>query len=412
MNILNSYSQPAQGNGQLRSNPQPAASEKLDATGQQAQADESRNLSKAQDTVLNRLAEHVPGVTAEDMRRQKAEDFTPEKVAERISGFVSQGLANARAEGRSEEDVQKMHAAAVRGIEKGFAEAKDILQELDILSQGNIEKTIDDTFDKTMESVRALLPDNPLIAGNNSGPQAPARSSEEFYAAERYSKAETFSLKLKTQEGDDVVIEFGNSSSQTASIGAVNNANGYAHSASIERYSSSNMSFSIQGDLNEKEMKAIDDLLKDVNDIADEFFGGDMQAAFDKATEFQMDGSQLASMNLQLTRTETYSAASAYSSVGNMLPGAEKLAPLNDLGTKLGTLAEDPRNAFLDKADAFISEMLDSLVKQDIRFKDADDAQQSLLSENLDKMNSMLDTLFERSQKPAVEAPASEDVTV
>lgn len=390
----------------MRSDTQRLSTAPTSEEGQKAQED--RNVAKSQDTLLNRLAEHVPGVSAEDMRKQKAEDFTPEKVAGRIAGYVGMGLANARAEGRSEADIEKMHDAAMRGIEKGFNEAKDILKELDILGQGNIEKTIDDTFDKTMEAVKALLP---AKYGEANTPSAPARASEAFYAEERYAKAETFSLSLKTKEGDDVVIEFASAQQQSSSVAAARSGGNSAAVASLERSSASSMSFSIQGDLNEEEVSAINDLLRDVNDIADEFFGGDIQAAFDKATEFEMDGSQLASMNLRLTRSESHSATSAYSSVGNMMPAMDALAPLNDIGSKLGTLAEDPRNSFMDAADSLIASIVDSLIPQDSRYQNADDKGRERLDNNLKQLNSMMDALFDRgnanAEPAAVEAPVS-----
>ncbi|MCV6590614.1 MAG: DUF5610 domain-containing protein [Marinobacterium sp.] len=406
MNVISSYSPMTQQSSPMRSDAQQRLSSNPEAEkvedGQKS--NHEQQAAKAKDTLLNRLAEHIPGVSPADMRSQKAEDFTPDNIAKDIAGFVGQGLDRARSEGRSEEDIQKMHAAAMRGIEKGFAEAKEILDGLNILKEGNIEQTIDETYDKTVDAVKALLP------SENTSISAPRRSSEEFYAAERYSKAETFSLTLQTQEGDDVVIEFASGQYQQASVGGVNNANGSAYSASLERGNASSMSFSVKGDLNEAEMEAINNLLKDVNDIADEFFGGDIQAAFDKATEFEMDGSQLASMNLRLTRTETYSAASAYSSVGNMLPSAEQLAPLQDMGSKVGMLAEDPANAFMEEADKFISSILDSLVQQDIRYKDADDDSRAKLDKNLQQMQDMMAALFDRQQPTAVQAPAADAI--
>jgi len=395
MNVISSLNQPSQA-GTLRSE-----TPQLKNEADSAKAAMERNETKAQDALLNRLAKHVPGVSAEDMRKQNAEDFTPDKVADRVAGFVGMGLDQARAEGRSEADIQKMHEAAMRGIEKGFAEAKEILEGLDILNQGNIEPTIDETFDKTMAAVQALLP------SNDNQVSGPRRGAEAFYASERYASAETFSLSLTTQDGDEVTIEFGNAEYQNISAAGASAGGSSALSTSLERGSASSMYFSVEGDLSDEELGAINDLLRDVNDIADEFFDGDIQAAFDKATEFEMDGSQLASMNLRLTRTETYSAASAYSAVGSLpsFGNADALAPLNDMGSKLNALAEDPRTAFMEEADKMISKILDGLVQQDTRFKDADDDTRSRLDNNLKLMDDMMDALFDRNT-PAVTAPA------
>lgn len=347
--------------------------------------------AQAKDTLLGRLAEHIPGVSAEDMKNQKAEDFTPDKVAQNISNFVGMGLESMRREGRSEEDIQKMHQAAMRGIEKGFNEAKEILEGLGAFAIPTIEPMIDETFDKTMDAVQALLPNQ-----DYSPSFGRARGTEAFYA-ERYSQSESFSLKLTTKEGDEVTIQFGSSSYESSSFGAVSNANGQAMSASMERGSSSSMFFSIEGDLNDEEMAAINDLLKDVNEIADEFFSGDLQEAFDMATEFEMDGEQLASMNLRLVQTQSYSAASAYSTVGALpsVENADALSPIKDFGDRLTGAAEDPMLGFMEEADKFISDLINSLTENDIRYLDADEQETSRLDQNMKLMNEMMDSLFD-----------------
>lgn len=72
----------------------------------------------SEDTVLNRLAENIPGMSAGDLKSLDSDDFSPEKVANRIGDFVAQGLEAARRSGRSEEDIQNMYNAAVSGVEK------------------------------------------------------------------------------------------------------------------------------------------------------------------------------------------------------------------------------------------------------------------------------------------------------
>ncbi|MBY4678511.1 DUF5610 domain-containing protein [Marinobacterium arenosum] len=376
MNVIKTHTQP----GGLVGN-----ADRYQSQAKAAQPSQSDN-AKAQDALLNKLADNIPGMQGSDLRKLDAEDFTPDKVAGRIAGFVSMGLANARADGRSEEDIAKLHQQAMKGIEKGFKDAQKILDDMGLL-KGEIKSNIDTTYDLTMDAVKALQPGQP------PGLALPSAS---FYASERYAQAESFSLSLTTQEGDQISIEFGNSSYYNASAGFSRNEDGSTAGFSIERGVASNLSFSINGDLNDEEMAAIESLLKDVNEIADDFFSGDVQQAFEKASEYRMDGSQLASMNLRLEQSQSYSAAAAYSRVGSLpaVDNGNALAPLQGLAGKLNGAVNDPKIAFMDQADQFVSELLDNLALQDSRYKDADADQQNKLDSNLQLLNDMMDSMF------------------
>ena len=109
--------------------------------GSQQQQGASKDANQV---LLGKLADKIPGMSAEKLSGLEAEDFTPDKVAGRISDFVAQGLEAARSRGASEERLTEMYNAAVKGVEKGFAEAREILDELDMLN-GGIAAQIDET---------------------------------------------------------------------------------------------------------------------------------------------------------------------------------------------------------------------------------------------------------------------------
>ncbi|OMH39714.1 DUF5610 domain-containing protein [Motiliproteus sp. MSK22-1] len=352
---------------------------------QDPRGSEANAESKAGNVLQQVLNEKISGVSSSESKDLNPGAFSPEKVAERISNFVSQGLEKARQEGKSEAEIQKLYDDAVAGVKKGFDEARDILEEMNLLTD-DISETINTTFDQTLDALNAINP------AADTSERFPVSSS--MFAAERYSKSESFSLDLKTQDGDTVTIDFSNSNDYQASFGAYNDGEGNSAAAfSIDRSQSSNYQFVVKGDLDEDELEAIENLIQDVSLIADDFFDGDVQAAFQQATEFQMDKTELASMSLTLTRSEQYSVAAAYQQVQGLgesqNPGRKLGHMMHDLANQFGNPALD----FLDSPFSFGQDLLDSLIPQDTRYQEADENKQSLYDQSLQQMQNILSSL-------------------
>ena len=337
----------------------------------------------SEDTLINRLASNSPGMSASDLKSLNEDDFSPEKVANRIGDFVAQGLEAARRNGRSEADIQNMYNAAVKGVEKGFAEAREILDGLGVLS-GSIASNIDLTEDKTMDALSAINPGKDTADSN---------VVSRLTAAERYQEAETLSLKVKTQDGDEVTIRFSRESQSTGAFGIEQNRDGSTSALfDISRSESSQYQFSVNGDLDDSEIDALQNLIQDVNEISNEFFDGDVQKAFEMASEYNMDKTELASMNLRLTQSEQYTSVAKYRSVENLDNPA-----VNNPGKRLGHMANNLWNTsenqglgFLKDAKSFSQELLSTLVTQDIRFRESDESQQAKYKSNLDFLNTLM----------------------
>lgn len=334
--------------------------------------DSSGRSASAADKLVAKLAENIPGMSASEMKGLDANDYSPEKVASRISDFVAQGLEQARSRGASDADLDRMYQAAVSGVEKGFKEATKILKDLDMLSP-EISATIDQTKEMTFEALAGLAP---------SSDSAPMKETS-ISAAERYAKAESFSMDVMTQEGDKISINFSSEASITASLGAYSDGDSSAVSFGIERNASSSYSFSVEGDLNEEELDALTSLIQDINLIAEDFYSGDVQDAFEQAAELEMDKSQLMNLNVTMTQSASYSAVAAYEQVQQLDN------PLGDNGRHLGQMMNNmdrfmgnPALGFLEDSTLFGADLLDNLIHQDVRYKDADEESQSKLDSN------------------------------
>ena len=130
---------------------------------------------------------------------------------------MARGLENARAQGKSDEEVQALYDSAVRGVERGFKEAKTILENLNLLN-GGISEQVQATEDATFATLRQLAPSSTL-AGLDTGASAVG-------AAQRYQKAEDFQLSLRTKDGDTVKVSFSRALDAQVSLGVAADGQG------------------------------------------------------------------------------------------------------------------------------------------------------------------------------------------
>jgi hypothetical protein len=270
-----------------------------------------RNAADAQATLANRLAERLglePGALA-----GKANDYTPEKVAGRILSFIEQRLQSEQAAGADPSKLKGLLEQARSGVEKGFAEARKILDGMGVL-QGKVASDIDDTYQKIQDGFSDLdkrfNPDAALVEGSTNI----AAYSERFAA-----QAETFDMEVTTRDGDRLRISIAQASANWSQSGVVASSNGNGSSVVASSQSGSLQigawQVSVEGELDDEERAALEKLFGQVQDLSNKFYAGDLSGAFDRAMALEMDGEQLASMSLRLTQTTVRQATDAYSTV-------------------------------------------------------------------------------------------------
>ena len=270
-----------------------------------------RNAADAQATLANRLAERLglePGALA-----GKANDYTPEKVAGRILGFIEQRLQSEQAAGADPSKLKGLLEQARSGVEKGFAEARKILDGMGVL-QGKVASDIDDTYQKIQDGFSDLdkrfNPDAALVGGSTNI----AAYSERFAA-----QAESFDMEVTTRDGDRLRISIAQASANWSQSGVVASSNGNGSSVVASSQSGSLQigawQVSVEGELDDEERAALEKLFGQVQDLSNKFYAGDLSGAFDRAMALDMDGEQLASMSLRLTQTTVRQATDAYSAV-------------------------------------------------------------------------------------------------
>lgn len=271
-------------------------------------------------------------------------DFSPENVAKNILSFIDSAIAFARAKGDEPAAIAQKMAEGKAAVEQGFAEARDILQSFGAWNgavKENAEKTLDlihQGFDD-----RAALPPADAVTGTQST----------NLAALNTKRTETFQMEITTREGDIVKLSYSANQSAGFSASRIADEGGVKQAISAYSSKSENLSFSVQGNLNADEQKAIANLMKDVDKLAKDFYGGDMQGAMQHAMSLNMNKEQLSSLSLELRYTESRSAISSYQQVGALDPHQRGPAPLsNDETRTIGNFNKD-LEAMLREADRF-----------------------------------------------------------
>ncbi len=103
-------------------------------------------------------------------------------------------------------------------------------------------------------------------------------------------------IRIRTQEGDIVSLRLMQMDSLSAMD--VSNSDGSSTFTEVGISSQSRLMLRVEGDLNAGELEAITNVFAQAEGIANEFFGGDIGAAFNLAEGFEFDADQLARVKL------------------------------------------------------------------------------------------------------------------
>ncbi|HCS64533.1 MAG TPA: hypothetical protein DIW64_10915 [Cellvibrio sp.] len=307
------------------------------------------------------------------------EPLTAEKVSNNILGFIERRLQLDVAEGASQEELQARLEAGLAGFKKGFAEASEKLEALSLLSP-EIKADIGKTYDLVLEGIDELRSkfiqstevdtaepksNQPAEVLKTAEPKKssakldmpeflPATSSYLGYGNYEYGRAREFSFELTTKEGDKVTIKATSSEGLAVEAGRAVRGNNSVSALNASYSSSQSFSLSIEGELSEEELGAINDLLGKVNDLASEFFDGDLDVAFDQAMNMGYDAEQIASFSLNLAQAEIQQVTQAYQTFepDRAAGNADRPMLLADQLLPLGNFIKD-LIASLDRASEF-----------------------------------------------------------
>jgi len=295
-------------------------------------------------TISNNLSE-IPGY-------QNVDKISSQQAAENILGFISQRIELDKANGAEQEELLQRLDQGLEGFIKGFNEAQDIIESMGFLTPALADE-IGDTYNRVTSGIERLREGITGVDNND------AVSS--LALAGNHSVSESFSLELTTQDGDRVTIDISRAQQSSYSAQLEQGSDSSYLNVRQQNSSSSSFNLSVNGELDEGELAAIDQLLQDVDAIAGDFFQGNLDQAFELALQLDINREELSSLNLQLHKTTTTRALAAYESTAHNDIGEEQTAatsPIIELNNLLDNIQD-----LLEGARAFAEPiaLLDSL---------------------------------------------------
>lgn len=286
--------------------------------------------------------------------------FDVEAVIDTVMNHVSKRIDQARSNGASDEELQSMFDAARSGVELGFSQARDqinainkmndpLAEKIDSAEQG-IYKGIDELSEDTFNIEKALI--------------SPRKLESVEYANNYERTKNNFEFEVVTQEGDVVKIKAmsDNETFQEALLAQKDGKEIYYNYS--EENNRSGFNLQVKGDLNDSEMAALEDLMAQVNSLAQEFYTGDLGTAFDMAMELTSDAEQIAQFSLNLKQKHVSSSEYGVMTNDPVNNYAKPSLP-KGLAEPLADFAQGVKEAY-DKANHFNNPrtLLDNLFEQ------------------------------------------------
>lgn len=295
--------------------------------------------------------------------------FDFEEIARNVLKYVGGAIKHAQSKGADNEALKSLFEQARAGVIKGVAMAE---KDLGGIMNDDIKTGIASSRDGIEQGLQKLQDE---IFGQATASPTTQTQKVQISQQASYQRSDSGELNIRTLDGDQVNIRFENldafelnrqvllqtgeeniyqqsvvrpqpgathgvaqpnvalSTGEATVIESDNPAHSsdladkeqpveqtkanVSVSQSYQHFESSTFSFSVTGQLDEAEVAAIGKLVTDANNLADEFFNGDVESAFNQALEFGFDEKELTGFALQLTRVEQSQSIQTYESVSH-----------------------------------------------------------------------------------------------
>ena len=181
-------------------------------------------------------------------------------------------------------------------MDAGFQETTRAIQDF-----GSFTKNISDAFAEIRQRLDDLL--------NSLSQPAPTTINANYF---KYDASSETSIQIRTQDGDIVNIQFSNSSHQEYFNGSIENGQTAANDTTYQNSSDSHYAFSVEGDLDEEELAAIEKLVTGIQEITKSHSQNDISAAFSTLNNINFDTSELQAYQFESKTVEEFKAVSLY----------------------------------------------------------------------------------------------------
>lgn len=320
-------------------------------------------------------------------------DFSPEKVAERVLGFIDSVVNQAAGDDTRRSTLLRQ---ARDGVEQGFQEARDILDGLGVL-QGDIADNVDKTYALIQDGLDRLAAGESALsaAAQDGGPL-----TQLAFQSSSISASRSTSLVVDTLDGDRVTISIDKQVAASRTRFAASDGTSQLSGIETKREASSNFSFSVDGELDDKERQAIESLVKRIDKVSDKFFDGNVQAAFNKAAKLKFNSKELAGFSLDLKFTRSIEAVRTYSASASDQKATGGLADIAGFGQDLRGLFSAAEQSTLARPAEDAARLFKHLVDE----RAAHHAPHSQRDGALSSLRGLLDQLLAERETPAEDA--------
>lgn len=322
--------------------------------------------------------------------------ISAQEAADNILGFVERRIQLERDQGASDEELNELLSEARAGVEEGYASARKDLEALGLLSE-DLDAEVDQSYSLVDEGLNRIAQDisgnQPETladavqaavvaqAGDDGKAEADSDASESTSSAQaaatssaasvdyraRYKASSEFSLT--TQDGDVVNISFSTKQSFAAAISSSLGEGQFDASArQIDRFN-----LSVDGELDDGELAAIEDLLGQLSEVSQKFFEGDVLSAFESALAVGFDGSEIAEFSLDLRQSSVERITSRYEQLPSFGSGGEsRFQPLVEQASNVELLAAQLSQ--FEYATEQIRSLFDNVLRTDAAFNNQSDS--------------------------------------
>lgn len=267
----------------------------------------------------DKMAKELGLPVAEAKKDKPLFDFN--EVVKNVLDFVTSSVKKAKANGADNDKLQDMLNQARKGVQTGVDEAVDELKGMGVFNQ-----ELEEGIDKSKEGIFRGLD---KFEQNLFNPQpASVTVSQAQYVSLSNSADYTFT----TAEGDEVSISFADAYQSQSSSRYQQTDDSQSFSTQFSESRELSFSMSVNGELNEDEQQAINDLMAELQDVSKTFFSGDLDKAFEQAQELSLGNEQLVAFSMDLRQSKTVAAIKEYEQIKPTSEKAiaESVAPFND----------------------------------------------------------------------------------
>jgi hypothetical protein len=257
-------------------------------------------ISISQSLTIDGRAADVTAKNENDEQKAKKPFFDFEEVARNVLNFVGNVIKKASADGAPDEKLNALFEEARYGVSRGIKLAED---ELGLNATEEVKDGITKSRASIFDGIQAL--EKSIL--DKSG-----ESAQTVKTSGSIEKTELSEFLVRTRDGDGVQISFG--LLENTSKESFTSDNGRSQARIIYKQTTS-FSLQIKGELDENELQAIGNLVAQADDVANAFYRGDIEKAYDKALNVGFDNKELSSFALQLSKVESSQKIQKYGEV-------------------------------------------------------------------------------------------------